>query len=114
LSRRIALTVAVVIGGIAAGGLVGTGARWWIGGLNGQRDQLHQCVLTSRQAHPTEGAAAVMADLRDEVPGCMNKAGYETALDNKQCVRDLWQGDVYCYLPNSRIGRMLYKLMTLI
>ena len=56
----------------------------------------------------------MFAYLQTEVPSCMSAAGYATALDNKDCGRALWQGDVYCYVPGSRVGRMLFNIMTLI
>jgi len=44
----------------------------------------------------------------------MNTAGYATVLDNSNCGRTLWQGDVYCYEPKSRIARWLFKIASLI
>jgi hypothetical protein len=102
------------LGCVVAGGAVGIGARWWVNGLNGQRAQLHQCVLSSQQAHPNENAGSMLAQLQAEVPDCMDLAGYATALDNKDCGHELWQGNVYCYAPKSQVGRLLFKIETLL
>jgi len=111
-SRQYLAGIAIVLGCIAAGCLVGAGARWWIGGLNGQRAQLHECVVASQRAHANEGAGKMLAYLQAEVPPCMNAAGYTAALDNRDCGRALWQGDAYCYIPESRVGRLLFRIMT--
>jgi hypothetical protein len=112
--RRHLLKVAVIVGCVIAGGAVAVGARWRVNSLNGQRAQLHQCVLSSQQAHPNEKAVSMLAHLEAEVPDCMDLAGYAAALDNKDCGRELWQGNVYCYVPKSRVGRWLFKIETLL
>ena len=94
--------------------LVGIAARWWVAGLNGQRAQLHQCVVASQRAHQNENAASKVAHLKAEVPDCMEAAGYAKALANSDCGRALWQGDVYCYVPKSRVGRFLFKIETVL
>jgi hypothetical protein len=106
-------TAALVAGLVIAGGLFGVGARIGIGGLNGQRTQLHQCVLASQHDHPSEDTRSLLAHLRVAVPDCMEAAGYVKALDNDNCALALWQGDVYCYLPKSLVGKLLYKMATL-
>jgi hypothetical protein len=103
--------IAVIIGFAAAGGLVGIAARWWVGGLNGQRAQLHECVLASERAHPNEKAASRLGHLEAEVPDCMQAAGYAKALDNSNCGQALWQGNVYCYTPKGGVGRLLFKIV---
>jgi hypothetical protein len=40
----------------------------------------------------------------------MNSAGYERALDNKSCAPKFWQGDVFCYLPKSSLGKLIYRI----
>lgn len=110
--RRYLAGIAVIVGCVAAGLLAGAGARWWVGGLAGQRAQLHECVVASQHAHPNEEAGKMLAYLQSEVPGCMDAAGYATALDNHNCTPALWQGNVYCYEPKSRIGRWLFKIAT--
>jgi hypothetical protein len=112
LLRRNLSKVLVIVGCVIAGGAVGIAARWWVNGLNGQRAQLHQCVITSQQTHPNENAGAMLAHLKADVPDCMESAGYVTALDNKDCSHDLWQGNVYCYVPKSQVGRLLFKIET--
>jgi hypothetical protein len=113
LQRRILVAVAAIVGCVIAGGLTGAAVRWWIGGLEGQRDQLHRCVLSSERAHPNENPRTRLAHLQAEVPACMDAAGYATALDNKGCGRALWQGDAYCYVPKDEFGRLLFKIETL-
>jgi uncharacterized NAD(P)/FAD-binding protein YdhS len=108
--RRYLTGIAIIAGCIVAGGLAGTGARWWVAGLNGQRAQLHECVVATQHAHPNEDAGKTLADLEAEVPDCMKAAGYAEALQNKDCSPQLWQGNVYCYMPESRIGRWLFKI----
>ena len=112
--RRYLIGIAAIVGCIVAGGLAGTGLRLWSAGLNGQRAQLHECVVASQHAHPNEDAGKMLAHFQAEVPDCMNAAGYATALDNRDCDRTLWQGNVYCYMPKSRIGRWLFKLASFI
>jgi hypothetical protein len=43
----------------------------------------------------------------------MEAADYVKALDNDNCGLALWQGDLYCYLPKSFVGKLLYKIGTL-
>jgi hypothetical protein len=107
-------TVLVIVGCVIAGGAVGLAARWWVNGLNGQRAQLHQCVLASQRSHPNENAESMLAHLNANVPDCMDPVGYAAALDNKDCGRELWQGNVYCYVPKNYVGSMLYKIETLL
>ena len=113
MTRRILFGVAVVAGLLIAGAACGVGMRVWVGGLNGQRARLHQCVVTSQQAHRNEDARSLLAHLQAEVPECMAAAGYDKALDNDHCDLAIWQGDVYCYLPKSSAGKLLYKIATL-
>jgi hypothetical protein len=110
LLRRNLLKVGVIAGCVVAGLLAGTLARWWVGGLNGQRAQLHECVVAAQRTHPSEDAGKMLGSLQAEVPDCMDTAGYAKALDNSNCGRALWQGDVYCYEPKSRFGRLLFKI----
>ena len=42
----------------------------------------------------------------------MAGAGYEKALNNNNCSLAVWQGDVYCYLPRSLVGKLIYKIQT--
>jgi hypothetical protein len=111
---RLLTGAALVCGFIAAGGLAGFGARWWIGGVNGQRAQLHECVVASQRAHPNEAAGKMLPYLQVEVPACMEAAGYATALDDRDCDRTLWQGNVYCYSPKSWSGALLFRIVTLL
>ena len=104
----------MIVGCIVAGLVAGSLARWWMGGLKGQRAQLHQCVIASQAAHPGENPGAMLTHFQAEVPDCMDSAGYAKALDNSNCGRTLWQGDVYCYEPKTRFGRLLFKLATLL
>jgi len=86
----------------------------WIGsGLNNQRAQLHQCVLASQHDHPSEDTRSLLTHLQAELPECMEAADYVKALDNDNCGLALWQGDLYCYLPKSFVGKLLYKIGTL-
>lgn len=110
--RRNLFKAALLVGLFIAGGLFGIGARLWIGGLNAQRAQLDRCILASQQSHPNEDARSMMAHLDAEVPECMAGAGYEKALDNNNCNLAVWQGDVYCYLPKSLVGKLIYKIET--
>jgi hypothetical protein len=112
LFHRSLSKVGMIVGCIIAGLLAGTLARWWIGGIKGQRTQLHQCVVASQDAHPGENAGAMLARFQAEVPDCMDSAGYAKALGNSNCGRTLWQGDVYCYEPKNRFGRLLFKIET--
>ena len=81
-----------------------------IGGLDQQRAQLNRCVLASRQAHPNERPRDALARLMVEVPACMNVAGYEQVVTNMSCSRTAWQGDVFCYVPKSYLGKLIYRL----
>jgi hypothetical protein len=102
--------IVFIVGCTVAGALIGGGTRWWSGGLNGQKGQLHECVLAAQQAHSNEAAGPMLAHLKTEVPDCMDQAGYAQALDSENCDRALWQGNVYCYAPKSRIGRLLFRV----
>lgn len=113
--RRKLFRVALIADIVIVGCILVIGARiWQVGGLNGQRAQLHQCVLATQQSHPNEDARSRMAHLDAEVPECMERAGYEKALDNNDCVLSVWQGDVYCYLPKSAVGKLIYKIETFV
>jgi len=109
-ATRIVLNVTLIAGLFILGGLCGLGARTWIGGLGVQHAQLQRCVLSSKHSHPSEDARSTLARLDIEVPACMNAAGYEKALDNQNCAREYWQGDVFCYLPKSYLGKLIYRL----
>ncbi len=52
----------------------------------------------------------LMAHFDAEVPECMAGAGYEKRLENDRCNVAMWQGDVYCYLPKSAIGKLAYRI----
>jgi len=108
--RRYLFRAALVAGLFMAGGLLGIGAR--ICGLSGQAAELHRCVLASQQSHPSEDSRAKLAHLDVDVPECMAGAGYEKALNNNNCSLAVWQGDVYCYLPRSLVGKLIYKIQT--
>jgi hypothetical protein len=109
--RRQTFFNAAFIGGLfILGGLCGLGARAWIGGLGVQHAQLERCILTSKHSHPSEDARSTLAHLDVEVPACMNAAGYEKALGNQNCAPEYWQGDVFCYLPKSYLGKLIYRL----
>jgi hypothetical protein len=107
--KRAFLTVALIAGLFVSGGLCGLAVRR-IGGLDQQRAQLNRCALASRQAHPNERPRDALARLIAEVPACMNAAGYEQAVDNTSCGRVAWQGDVFCYVPKSYLGKLIYRL----
>src|SRR5271165_3197999 len=108
---RIAFSnVALIAGLFILGGLCGLGARAWIGGLGVQHAQLERCILSSKHSHPSEDARSTLAHLDVEVPACMNAAGYEKSLDNQNCASEYWQGDVFCYLPKSYLGKFIYRL----
>jgi hypothetical protein len=113
MTRRNLLIVALFVGLLIAGGLTGAGIRLLLGGLNGQRAQLHQCALATQQAHPNEDVKSTLTHLQAEVPGCMDEAGYEKALDNSNCSAAVWQGDVYCYVPKSFSGKLLFRIESL-
>ena len=74
------------------------------------RRTLNRCVLASRQAHPNERPRDALARLMVEVPACMNVAGYEQVVTNMSCSRTAWQGDVFCYVPKSYLGKLIYRL----
>ncbi len=42
----------------------------------------------------------------------MDTAGYEKALGNENCGPAPWQGDVFCYLPKSFLGKLVYRMET--
>ena len=102
--------VALIAGLFVAGGFCGMAARLWIGGRNAQHAQLERCVLASKHLHPNRDARATLARLDVEVPACMNGAGYEQALDNDGCESAMWQGNVFCYVPKSSVGRLIYRI----
>lgn len=110
--RRNLFKTALIAGLFVGSGLVlvAIGLRTW--GLNEQRAQLHRCVLTSQQSHANDDARTKLAHLDAEIPECMAGAGYEKALDNDNCSLAVWQGDVFCYLPKSAVGKLIYKIAT--
>jgi hypothetical protein len=112
VTRRTLMNVALIAGLFIAGGLCGVGLHRWIGGLGEQHAQLQQCILASRRSHPNEGARSTLAHLEAEVPICMDAAGYEKALGNENCGPAMWQGDVFCYLPRSFLGKLVYRMET--
>jgi hypothetical protein len=105
MMRRNLFAAALIAGLVVVGGLVGIGARLWA--LNERGTQLHQCVLASQLSHPDADARARLAYFDAEVPECMAGAGYEKALDSNRCSPEVWQGDVYCYLPTGFIGMLM-------
>jgi hypothetical protein len=110
MTRKTLFNVVLIAGIFLLGGLCGLGARTWIGGLRVQHAQLERCILASKHAHPSEDARSTLGHLDVEVPECMNAAGYEKALDNQSCAPAFWQGDVFCYLPKSYLGKLIYRL----
>jgi hypothetical protein len=40
----------------------------------------------------------------------MDAAGYEQALGNENCGPAMWQGDVFCYVPKSFLGKLVYRV----
>jgi uncharacterized protein YjbI with pentapeptide repeats len=112
MTRKIRQNVALIAALLVAGGLCGAGARLWIGGLNRQHAQLERCALASRQTHASEDARSRLAHLDADVPACMNGAGYEKALDNADCGPSVWQGNVFCYVPKSVLGKLVYRIET--
>ncbi len=110
MRRRVAIDVAFIAGLLIAGGLCGIGARLWIGGLKAQHAQLESCILSSRHSHSGEDAGTRLAHLDADVPVCMDAAGYEQAQNNAACSRGYWQGDVFCYLPKSAVGKLIYRI----
>jgi hypothetical protein len=112
MSRQTLFNIALIAGLFILGGLCGLGARKWIGGLGVQHGQLERCMLNSKHSHPNEDARSTLAHLDVEVPACMNAAGYERALDNKSCSPTFWQGDVFCYVPRSYLGKLINRIET--
>jgi hypothetical protein len=112
MTRPPLFNVALIVGLSILGGLCGLGARTWIGGLRQQHAQLERCILTSKHSHAHEDARSTLTLLDVEVPACMNAAGYEEALDNTSCGPAVWQGDVFCYLPKSYLGKLIYRIET--
>ena len=110
--HRTLSSVALLAGLLIAGGLCGAGIQWGIGGLGRQHAQLEQCILASRHAHPNEAARSTLTRLEAEVPNCMDAAGYEKALGNENCAPATWQGDVFCYVPKSFLGKLVYRIET--
>jgi hypothetical protein len=110
MTRQTFFNVALIAGLFILGGLCGLGVRTWIGGLKDQHAQLERCILTSKHSHPNEDARSTLAHLDVEAPACMNAAGYEKALDNQSCAPGFWQGDVFCYLPKSYLGKLIYRI----
>lgn len=111
-TRRIFFPLALIAGLFIAGGFCGVGLRMWIGGLRQQHAQLERCVLDSRHSHANEDPRSTLARLEVEVPACMRGAGYEKTLNNKSCSRGPWQGDVFCYLPKSSLGKLIFLIET--
>jgi|HubBroStandDraft_1064217.scaffolds.fasta_scaffold607462_2 hypothetical protein len=111
-TRQTLFNVALIAGLFIVGGLCGLGVRTWIGGLRVQYAQLERCILASKHSHPGEDARSTLEHLHVEVPACMNGAGYEKALDNQSCAPAFWQGDVFCYLPKSYLGKLIYRIET--
>jgi hypothetical protein len=109
-TRQTLINLALIAGLFILGGLCGVGLRTWIGGLKDQHAHLERCILASKQSHPNEDARSTLAHLTVEVPECMDGAGYEKALNNKSCATALWQGDVFCYLPRSYLGKLIYRM----
>lgn len=110
MTRRTRQNVAIIAAFLVAGGLCGAGARLWIGGLGKQHADLERCILATRQTHASEDVGSRLAHLDTDVPACMNGAGYEKALDNEGCGSASWQGDVFCYLPKSSLGRLIHRI----
>ncbi len=110
LRRRLFIDAAVLSVLLIAGALCGTAAHLWIGGLRAQHVQLERCIATTRQSHSNEDARSTLARLDADVPECMHAAGYESALDNRGCSPAFWQGDVFCYLPKSSLGKLIYRI----
>ncbi len=110
MTRETFFNVALIAGLCILGGLCGLGLRMWIGGLRVQNAQLERCILTSKRSHSSEDARSTLAHLDVEVPACMNAAGYVKALNNESCAPAFWQGDVFCYLPKSHLGKLIYRL----
>ncbi|MGO9995125.1 MAG: hypothetical protein ACLPTF_21790 [Steroidobacteraceae bacterium] len=110
MTRQAYFNIALIAGLFILGGLCGLGVHTWIGGLGVQHAQLERCILASKHSHSGENARSTLAHLDVEVPACMNAAGYEKALNNKNCAPAFWQGDVFCYLPKSYLGKLIYRI----
>jgi hypothetical protein len=110
--RRRALVNAAFLGGLLIAGVLCGAGLHRIGGFGRQHAQLEQCVLAVRHAHPNDAARSTLRHLEEEVPICMDAAGYEQALGNENCGPVMWQGDVFCYLPKSYVGRLVYRIET--
>jgi hypothetical protein len=113
MRRPTLLNSAFIAGLFVVGGLCGAALHTWIGGLGVVHAQLERCILTSKHSHPGEDARASLAHLDVDVPACMDGTGYERALDNRGCGPASWQGDVFCYLPKSHLGKLIYRLAEL-
>jgi hypothetical protein len=111
VTRRTLFSVALIAGLFIAGALCAVGVDRWIG-VKQQHAQLERCVRASRHSHPHEDARSLLTHLEAEVPMCMDGAGYERALGNENCGAALWQGDVFCYLPKSLLGKLVYRIET--
>jgi hypothetical protein len=109
VTRRALVNVAFLGGLLIAGALCGAGLHR-IGGLGRQHVQLEQCILGSRHSHPNEAARSALTHLEAEVPSCMDAAGYEKALGNENCGPAMWQGDVFCYVPKSFLGKLVHRI----
>jgi len=107
--RRALISVAFLGGLLIAGVLCGAGLQR-IGGLGRQHVQLERCILASRQAHPNEAARSALPHLEAEVPSCMELAGYEKDLADENCGPAMWQGDIFCYVPKSFLGRLVHRI----
>jgi len=110
LRRRLFFDAGVLLALLIAGALCGTAAHLWIGGLRAQHVQLERCIATTRQSHSNEDARSTLVHLDTDVPACMNAAGYESALNNQGCSPAFWQGDVFCYVPKSSLGKLIYRI----
>jgi hypothetical protein len=110
--RRTLPSVALLAGLLIAGALCGAGIYRWVGGLGRQHAQLEQCILASRHAHPNEAAQSTLTRLEAEVPNCMEAAGYQRAIGDENCGTTIWQGDVFCYMPKSSLGKLVYRIET--
>jgi hypothetical protein len=111
VTRRALVNVAFLGGLLIAGVLCGASLHR-IGGLNRQQAQLEQCIIASRHSHLNEAARSTLTQLQVEVPICMDAAGYERALSNEICAPAMWQGDVFCYMPKSFLGKLVYRIET--
>lgn len=110
LRRRILFDAGVLLALLIAGALCGAAAHKWIGGLRAQHVQLERCIAATRQAHSHDDVQSTLARLDSDVPACMHAAGYESALGNQGCGPSFWQGDVFCYVPKSSLGKLIYRI----